>query len=164
MIDIKTVDFKKIKIIATDIDGVLTDGHCIVNSSGEEYKRISFRDLDAIGYGRKLGIDFALVTGEDNKFVDFFSNRFSIQIVYKGAKDKLAALRNICDRNKLGIDEICYIGDSLRDAEAIGRSGFGVAPADAAKSAREAADFVTESRGGDGVLAELIELFIKKDQ
>ena len=155
----ETAKLKRIKIITTDIDGVLTDGHAIVDSSGKEQKRISFRDLDAVGYGRKIGLDFVLVTGEDNEFVDFFSDRFSITDVYRGAKDKFSALNTICERNGVNLDEICYIGDSMRDCEAILKSGFGVAPSDAAKSARNSAAFVTDSKGGDGVLAEIVELF-----
>jgi len=158
----KTIDLTKIKIIATDIDGVLTDGHAIVDSNGNELKRISFRDLDAVGYGRKIGLDFILVTGEDNEFVDFFSERFSIPRLYRGIKDKLSALNSICKQHNITIDEICYIGDSLRDSEAILNSGFGVAPSDAAKSARSSAAFITESKGGKGVLAEVVELFYEK--
>lgn len=158
---LKKYNLHKIKIIATDIDGVLTDGHSIIDSKGNEQKRICFRDLDAVAIGRKMGLDFILITGEANELVTSISKRFSILKVISNVKNKLVALNSICESYKLTLEQICYIGDSERDSEAIFNSGFGVAPIDASKSAKKSAVFITESKGGDGVLAEVIELFAK---
>jgi 3-deoxy-D-manno-octulosonate 8-phosphate phosphatase (KDO 8-P phosphatase) len=158
---LKKYNLNKIKIIATDIDGVLTDGHSILDAHGNEQKRICFRDLDAVAIGRKMGLDFILITGEANELVTIISKRFSILKAISNVKDKLAALNSICESYKVSLEQICYVGDSERDSEAILNSGFGVAPFDASKSAKKTAVFITESKGGDGVLAELIELFAK---
>ncbi|TGE35386.1 HAD family hydrolase [Desulfosporosinus fructosivorans] len=153
----------RLKLIATDVDGVLTDGHAIIDSNGHEQKRIYFRDLDAIAIGKKLGLEFALITGEDNGMVDVIAKRFNITQVSRGAKDKLVALRTIC--SVLGLDsaEVCYIGDSDRDAPAIAWAGFGVAPANGSNQAKTAADYITVCKGGDGVLAEVVDLAREKN-
>jgi YrbI family 3-deoxy-D-manno-octulosonate 8-phosphate phosphatase len=149
-----------IKIVVSDIDGVLTDGRIIIDSKGNEQKRLCFRDIDAIGIGRKNGLDFILVTGEDNALAAFIAKRFSIGGIIMGAKDKLAALESICEKYEISPEHICYIGDGNRDADAIRQSGFGVAPADASRQARESAKFITDSKGGDGVLAEVVEKIV----
>ena len=151
-----------IKIIATDIDGVLTDGHAIVDIHGNEFKRIYFRDLDAVGSGRRAGLDFVFVTGESNRLVDVVAERFSVTEVYRGIKDKVQALNAFCEKRKLSLKEICYIGDSTHDRTAIMASGFGVAPRDAALAAKKSADYVTAASGGGGVLAEVVELFLER--
>jgi 3-deoxy-D-manno-octulosonate 8-phosphate phosphatase (KDO 8-P phosphatase) len=152
------IRYDKIKYLAIDIDGVLTSGYIIIDSKGNEFKHICVRDLDAVSIGRKLGFDFVLVTGEDNELVDAIARRFGISQVLRGAKDKLAALMSSDVAVKLKKEEVCYIGDSNRDAPAIKWAGFGVAPADASKTALAAADYVTAAKGGEGVLAEVVEL------
>ncbi len=152
---------RKIRIIALDIDGVLTDGHITLDVRGNEQKRIFCRDLDAIGIGERLGLEFMLVTGEDSVLVDVIAQRFGISSVIRGAKDKLAALMPLLDRGLLP-EHVCYVGDSDRDAAAILWAGTGVAPADASASAKAAADYVTACRGGNGVLAEIVGMIARQ--
>ena len=74
-----------------------------------------------------------------------------------GAKDKLSAVKALISELNIDKEIVCYIGDSDRDAPAIAYVGLGIAPADASKKALQAADFVTEKVGGNGVLLELVE-------
>jgi len=144
------------RIILIDVDGVLTDGRVTIDVNGNETKSISYRDLDAIGVGRRAGYDFAFVTGEDTEMVKALAKRFNINSVYAGAKDKLAAMKNIAEEYGVNINELLYIGDSDRDAPALDAVGLGIAPRDATSNARNAANHVTESNGGYGVLLEVV--------
>lgn len=160
--EVKKLNQSKIKLIAVDIDGVLTDGHVFIDNKGKEQKRIYFRDLDAVFIGREMGLEFMLITGEDNELVDVIAGRFAITTIARGAKDKKSALISACSQYAYESSQVCYIGDSDRDAPAISWAGFGVAPADASNRAMESADYITAAKGGEGVLAEVINLFVKK--
>lgn len=155
------MDIGKIRWIASDIDGVLTDGHVWLDAAGNEQKRIFMRDLDAVGVGRRAGLDFVFITGEDNLLAQSIAKRFGVERIETGAKDKLAAVQAFCRKEALDLEQLCYIGDSDRDAPAIAWVGLGVTPADGSEAARQAADHVTGSDGGRGVLAEVVNLIVK---
>lgn len=153
---------KRIKYIFADMDGVVTDGTVRIDEHGKESKAICFRDLDAIGIGRRAGIEFAFVTGEDTPIAHFMAKRFGVDTVAFGAKDKKAAVENLLLQLGLSADEICYIGDSARDIPAIELAGIGVTVQDGVLAARRAADIVTECRGGTGALLELVETILER--
>ena len=153
---------KKIKYIFADMDGVVTDGTVRIDEDGKESKAICFRDLDAVGIGRKAGLEFAFVTGEDTPIARFMARRFGVETAVFGAKDKKAAVEKLLTQLGLAAEEICYIGDSARDVPAIELAGIGAAVQDAAHTARSAADIVTECRGGTGALLELVETLLER--
>ena len=153
---------KKIKYIFADMDGVVTDGTVRIDEYGKESKAICFRDLDAIGIGRKAGLEFAFVTGEDTPIAHFMAKRFGVETAVFGAKNKKAAVERLLTRLNLTADEICYIGDSARDVPAIELAGVGATVQDGVLAARRAADIVTECRGGTGALLELVETLLER--
>ena len=148
----------KIKWVVSDIDGVLTDGRILLDEAGNEQKTIFVRDLDSIAAGRSHGLDLVFVTGEDNQLARTIARRFQVCELIAGAKDKLCALQDFCRRKDLTAENICFIGDSDRDAPAIAWAGLGVAPADGSDAARQAAEYVTRCAGGRGVLAETVAM------
>jgi 3-deoxy-D-manno-octulosonate 8-phosphate phosphatase (KDO 8-P phosphatase) len=149
---------KKIRLLALDIDGVLTDGTIVVGGNETEGKRVNFQDLDAINEARKAGFEVAFVTGETSPAVDLIAQRFNVQDVIKGAKDKVAALTDLASRFNISMGEICYVGDSNRDAPALSQVGLGIAPANATSAAKKAAHHVLQKAGGTGAVAETVEL------
>lgn len=155
---------RKIKYIFADIDGVLTDGTVRIDAQGTEQKNICYRDLDAIAIGRQAGIEFAFITGENTDIARYIVKRFKIQKAIFGAKDKGQAVLALLQKLQLSADDICYVGDSNRDIPAIQLAGIGAAPQNAAPKARQAAEFVTEACGGQGVLLELVEKIIDENR
>lgn len=151
------------KLILTDVDGVLTDGRVNIDVNGNETKTICYRDLDAIGIGRRAGYDFAFVTGEDTDMVKALAERFNIQKVYSGAKDKLSALTSISQELGCCLEELIYIGDSDRDAPGLEVVGLSVAPMDGTPRAKAASRYITDARGGYGVLFETVDKIISKE-
>jgi YrbI family 3-deoxy-D-manno-octulosonate 8-phosphate phosphatase len=148
------------KLILMDVDGVLTDGRVTLDINGNETKTICCRDIDAIAVGRRAGYDFAFVTGEDTEMVRILAKRFSIERVYAGSKNKLKAMQDISEEFNIPLSRLLYIGDSDRDSPALEAVGLGIAPADASTSAKVAAHVQTDSKGGYGVLLEVVDKLI----
>jgi D-sedoheptulose 7-phosphate isomerase len=149
---------RPIKLLALDIDGVLTDGRAWLSASGEEIKPVSFHDLDALTHLMHQGMPVALVTGESGSMTEAIARRFGVPTVITGAKDKLAVLQTLAAGRDLLLADICYVGDSDRDAPALRAVGLGLAPCNATPAARAAAHRVLRRAGGDGALAEAADL------
>lgn len=151
------------KYIVTDIDGVLTDGTVTIDAQGNEQKKICYRDLDAIGTGRKAGYEFIFITGEDTPIARFIARRFGIEKVFFGAKQKLKVLNEAAPELNLDIKNIVYIGDSDNDIELLEAAGLGIAPRDGTFRAKQSAKVITDAKGGTGVLLEVLDkLLLKK--
>lgn len=153
----------KVKLLVLDIDGVLTDGRIIIDSFNNEYKSINYRDLDGINWLKKQGLNLALLTGENTVFVDTIAKRFGITNIIKGTKDKGKALAQLSESSKVPLSSICYIGDSERDAAALKLCGLSIVPQDASKKAKKSALVILKSKGGYGVICEVIEYLIEND-
>lgn len=157
-----TVSMKDIKAVALDVDGVLTDGTFIWGPNGEEYKQFSFSDVMGISLASKSGIVFALISGEDNVLIDRFAEKMKIADVSKGCKDKAAALIYFAKKNKLELNQICFMGDDVNDISALEIAGLSAAPANAHESVKQKAKFITTKSGGNGAVRELLDLIIFK--
>ncbi len=153
-----------IRLLALDIDGVLTDGAVYLDETGGESKRLSYRDIDAIFQAHRAGLQLALLTGEDTPWVEMISRRLQIKLVYSGAKDKVSALRQLAMDTNVPVEKIAYVGDSDRDAPALRIAGLGLAPADATPTAQKAADIVLKAPGGQGAVAEAVALILDAEQ
>lgn len=153
----------KIKAIALDVDGVLTDGTFIWGSNGEEYKAFSFSDIMGISLGSKAGLIFALVSGENNLLIDRFAEKMRIVDIYKGCKDKAAALISFTKKYSLNLDEVCFMGDDVNDIGALEIAGMSAAPANAHKSVKQKAALITEKSGGQGAVRELLDIILIKN-
>jgi 3-deoxy-D-manno-octulosonate 8-phosphate phosphatase (KDO 8-P phosphatase) len=149
-----------IRVLALDIDGVLTDGRVLLDESGRESKFLCFRDIDAVFHARRQGLVLALVTGEDTPMVEVIARRLEISHVYRHAKDKHAAIRQLSRDLQVPLEEIAYVGDAPKDAPALAAVAWGLAPADADEKARAAARLVLRQGGGQGAVSEAVHLVL----
>lgn len=160
--------FEKVKAIATDVDGVLTDGTFWWGTNGEEFKRFSFADVTGIALARRAGIRLALISGESSEsaktLVQRFADKLQIADVYKGCHDKRAAVAEFANRYDIPLSEVCFIGDDVPDLPAMEIVGVPVAPANAQRVARDVAAWVATRNGGSGVLREVIDLILQQQQ
>ena len=147
----------KIKAVALDVDGVLTDGTFWWGVDGSELKRFSFRDVMGIARAMRGGVVFALISGEKNALVDRYAEKMKITHVFQGCKDKETALRSFAEAQKLSLENICFMGDDLNDLAAMKIAGFAAAPADAHETAIAAAAYVTHRPGGRGAVREVLD-------
>ena len=147
-----------IRVLALDVDGVLTDGGVTYDENGRELKTVFYRDIDAVFRAHRDGLTIALVTGEDTPWVAMIAKRLDVRHVYRGAKDKGKAIRALAGDLGVAVDEICFVGDSDRDAEAFPIVGLSLAPADAVPAARSRASRVLQHDGGRGAVAETVDI------
>jgi 3-deoxy-D-manno-octulosonate 8-phosphate phosphatase (KDO 8-P phosphatase) len=147
-----------IRLLVLDIDGVLTNGEVILDEDGRESKSLFYRDIDAVFAARRAGLAVALVSGESTALVDVIAHRLGVARVYPGRRDKAEALAAIAADHGCAPADVCFVGDSARDAPALELAGLGLAPADAHPAALGAADRVLASGGGRGAVGEAVEL------
>lgn len=151
---------RRIKAVALDVDGVLTDGTFIWGRNGEEYKTFSFLDIMGISIAVKSGLIFALISGEDNPIIDRYASKMDIVDVYRGCKDKALALRHFAQKYALPLQQVCFMGDDINDTSAMELAGLAAAPSTAHETARVKAGLVTERGGGQGAVRELIDFIL----
>ncbi len=149
-----------IKAVALDVDGVLTDGTFGWGAKGEEFKRFSFADVMGISLGRKAGLVFALISGEDSPLLDRFAEKMGIVDVHAGCKDKAAALTAFAKAHGFALADVCYMGDDVNDVPALELAGLAAAPADAHAAVKRIATVVTQHSGGQGAVRELIDALL----
>jgi 3-deoxy-D-manno-octulosonate 8-phosphate phosphatase (KDO 8-P phosphatase) len=154
------LNLARIRGIALDVDGVLTDGGLWWGPGGEEWKRFCFADIMGISLAQRAGIEFALVSGEDSPLVDRFAAKMQIRHVFKGCRDKAAALREFAAVTGFGLAELSFMGDDVNDLPAMEIAGFSAAPAGASPDVIALAGFVTKKSGGNGAVREWIEAIL----
>jgi 3-deoxy-D-manno-octulosonate 8-phosphate phosphatase (KDO 8-P phosphatase) len=153
---------KKITLLITDCDGVLTDGGVYVSERGEEMKKFNLRDGMGVERLRKvLGIDTGIMTGENSPIVAKRAEKLKITHLYLGIKDKKKCLHEILSTHSMHPNEIAYIGDDMNDYEVIGEVGLSASPADGASLIKERVDYICTQPGGAGAFREFAELIIK---
>jgi 3-deoxy-D-manno-octulosonate 8-phosphate phosphatase (KDO 8-P phosphatase) len=153
-------ELSRIKAIALDVDGVLTDGGFWWGPDGQEWKRFSFTDVMGVSLARRAGLIVVLISGEESPLVDRFAAKMGITDVYKGSKDKAGALREFAVRRGLDLEEISFMGDDVNDLGALALAGLAAAPANARPEVLEKASFVAARSGGDGAVRELVDLVL----
>ena len=147
----------RIRAIAFDVDGTLTDGGLCWGPVGAEWKRFCFADIMGLSLARRAGLVVALISGENSPLVDRYAEKMQILHVVKGCRDKAGALRDFAASAGFDLADVAFMGDDVNDLAAMRIAGFSAAPANAAHCVREEADFISTQSGGNGAARELIE-------
>jgi 3-deoxy-D-manno-octulosonate 8-phosphate phosphatase (KDO 8-P phosphatase) len=151
---------RRIRLVLTDCDGVLTDGGVYYSERGEEMKRFNIRDGMGVVRLREHGIATGIVTGETSPSVRTRAAKLRIEELHLGIQDKPARLREILARTGLTAEEIAFIGDDTNDLEILDMVGLSACPGDATIFARNVAMYQCQAFGGHGCFRELAELII----
>jgi 3-deoxy-D-manno-octulosonate 8-phosphate phosphatase (KDO 8-P phosphatase) len=152
---------KRIKLVLTDVDGVLTDNGVYYGDQGEVLKRFSIRDGMGVERLRKCcGIDTGIVTGELSPSVARRAEKLEITQLHLGVKDKLTRLTEILAAGGWDWDELAYIGDDVNDLEVLERVGLSACPADAMAAVSAIVHYRCEAGGGHGAFREFAEWII----
>jgi 3-deoxy-D-manno-octulosonate 8-phosphate phosphatase (KDO 8-P phosphatase) len=150
-----------LKLILSDVDGVMTDGRLWLLPDGTEAKAFHVRDGLAITLAHRAGLRTGLLSGRTSKVVEARAAELRISIVRLGASDKGSALREILSSESLRPEEIAYIGDDVNDLPVIQSVALSAAPADAVLEVRAQAFMVMDAPGGRGCLREFIEAILR---
>lgn len=158
----KLIDLcRRVELILSDVDGVLTDGGILFDNQGIEIKKFHTRDGLGIKLWQRAGFKFGVLTARTSHIVKVRAGELGIDIVRQGFENKVQVAQEILKELQLTPEQCCFIGDDLTDLPLIRYVGLGVAVADAASEVRGAADHVTKLPGGHGCVRELIELVLK---
>lgn len=151
---------KKIKIVLTDVDGVLTDGGMYYSEIGDSMKRFHVRDGMGVNILLRNGISTIIITKEKTKFVKNWAKRMNVTRLYDGITKKEDMIKAICDEFDTKPDNLAYIGDDVNDIKIMKSVGFAASPNDAMQQVKEMSDYVCNLNGGQGVLREVADLIL----
>lgn len=151
---------KLIKLIISDVDGVLTDGGIYYSEKGETLKKFNTRDGMAIELLRKNNIKTLLMTKENSKIVKKRATKIKVASCLIGIKKKEQELKKISRKFHIKPENIAYVGDDINDIEIMKLVGFSISPADGLTEVKKNADYICKSKGGEGVLREIMELIL----
>jgi 3-deoxy-D-manno-octulosonate 8-phosphate phosphatase (KDO 8-P phosphatase) len=153
--------FQKIKALAMDVDGCLTDGRIIYGDKNVELKCFDVKDGLGVAIAHNAGLVTAIITGRTSQAVARRARELKINNVFQGFHGKLAAWEEFKKRHDLRDEEIAYLGDDLLDLVLLKRAGVSFAPADADAEVKSRVDVILEKGGGNGALRETIERILK---
>lgn len=150
----------RVKLLALDVDGTLSDGRLWFTSDGREIKSFSVVD----GLGMKLlhdhGVEVALITARDSPIVQQRARELGLRHVYQGSRDKLESLTHLTRALSIKNDQIAYMGDDLPDLPVLTSVGLAAAPSNAHPWVRERVHCVTPAAGGEGAVRQLCDVIL----
>ena len=161
MTDVLRARLTRIRLLACDVDGTLTDGGITFDSEGNEARRFHTHDGLGIVVAGTVGLRIAWITGRDSPLVARRAHELGVTDLIQGVRDKAAALAKLGARLGIAPDEIAFIGDDLNDLPGMRFAGIGIAPADAARDVRAEADILVDRPGGSGAVRDAIELILQ---
>ena len=154
-------DIRKVKLIIYDFDGVMTDNKVYVDQNGKETVQVNRADGLGVSEIKKLGIEQIIISTEKNPVVSVRANKLGINCL-QGIENKKEALINYCQRNDYELQYVAYVGNDINDMEAMEIAGSTFCPSDAHESIKNTSDYVLDTKGGDGVVRELLDLLTNK--
>ena len=151
---------KLIRLVAFDVDGVMTDGGLYYSDSGEEFKRFNSLDGHGLKMLRASGVEIAIITGRTSRCVAARAQNLGIVHVYQGMENKLEAMVDLLNKLKLSRDAAAYMGDDVGDLTVMRHVGMAITVPDAPLLVREHSHYITQRNGGYGAVRETCEMIM----
>jgi 3-deoxy-D-manno-octulosonate 8-phosphate phosphatase (KDO 8-P phosphatase) len=163
MTDLMELDqrLKRIKLLATDLDGVLTNGTIYYGDHGDEIKGFHIQDGQGIVLAQRARIRTVIITGRKSRVNERRAKDLHVDRLIQDCHDKGRAFSKLLERYKLKAEEVAYIGDDLLDLAPMKMAGLAVAVNNAVSDVKSVAHFVTERSGGAGAVREIIDMILK---
>ncbi len=151
---------KNIKLLLTDVDGILTNGKVYF---GERDEYVQFDIQDGIGHRLAIygGLTVGWLTGRESKAVEARARKLKVSIVYQGKLDKLAAAQALCKKMNLTLSQAAYLGDDLIDLPLLTQAGWSATVPYGRPEVKKAVHYVTRAQAGDGAFREAVEKILK---
>ncbi|WP_339878158.1 HAD-IIIA family hydrolase [uncultured Algoriphagus sp.] len=154
----------KIKLLISDIDGVMTDGGIIYDDNKLEFKKFNVKDGLIVYHLRKSGLMVGAITGRESYVVQNRCEELKFDFHYHGVKNKGKKFQEVLETLELQAEEVAYIGDDLIDLPILARVGLAVVPEDALEYVKPIAHYVSRFKGGEGVFREAGDLLLHSIQ
>jgi len=151
---------KKIKLLVSDVDGVLTDGLVQIHSDGVESKQFTVKDGAGVALARLADIPVAFLSARYSESTTIRAREMGVKYCIQGRLDKLKAFHEICEQYRVRPENAGYIGDGLVDIPVLENCGCAFAPADCHSQVTSVVDYHTEVSGGQGVLQAVVEIIL----
>ena len=152
---------RKVKLVLTDCDGVMTDGRLYFTASGEEMKVFNVRDGQGFASWHAAGFQSGIISGRGAAMIlEKRAAELGMSFVYTSSKDKSADLDRILESVGLGLEDVAFMGDDIGDIPALSRVGFPAAVADCAPAIEPHVIWKSKKEGGKGAVRELIDFIL----
>mgnify|MGYP001168925112 FL=1 len=140
-----------------DVDGVLTDGNVILDSSGEMIRTMHTKDGYALQHAVKKGYNIIIITGGNSEMVKKRLEGLGVKAVFLSVHQKLPLMQDYLKKNNIAEKEVLYMGDDIPDLPCLKVVGVSTCPKDAAVEIREASDYISHINGGKGCVRDVLE-------
>ena len=157
----KGEQLKRIKLLITDVDGVMTDGCMYYSKNGENLKKFNTKDGMGIEILVNNGIVPVILTKENSDIVLKRADKLKIKEVHIGVVDKLEKAKEIIKKYNVDFGEVIYIGDDINDIPLLKKVGYSCCPFDAVEEVKKVVSHVCKAKGGEGVVREVVENIIE---
>ena len=151
---------KKIKLVAFDVDGVMTDGSLTFLEDGREIKTYNAKDGLGVVMLSRAGLITSIITARENNAVKLRAEMINIKELYMGQKNKVLALDELIQKYQIALDEVAYMGDDLPDICVLEKVGLSCCPNDAVETVKEKCNFISSCDGGRGAVRELCDFIL----
>lgn len=150
-----------IKMVITDFDGIVTDNCVYVDSKGETTRKLNFKDIMAFSLLKKNGYRIGIISGEANSAIELINEKFYLDEVHQGIRNKLEILETIISKYGLSDEEFLYIGDDVNDLNSLKRAKYAITVPNAVVKVRELEGVqITSVNGGDGAFREVVDCLL----
>ena len=151
----------RIRLILLDVDGVLTDGKVTLHSDGTESKQFDIKDGLAIVWAQRAGLTVGFLSARTSPTTAQRAAQLGVTLVHQGVASKLETYERIVGDVCETDEEVAYMGDDIVDLPVLARAGLSAAPADASADVRGRVHWISDARGGEGAVRELIEMILR---
>lgn len=156
--------YRNIKIVITDVDGVLTDGGIYTGPKGILFKKFNVKDGAGVQMLKSIGIDTVIMSSEtdelNQKILESRSQKIGVKHCFSSVNDKYKFLLNFMRKNNLESKNIVYIADDINDLPAITLAGIRACPADAVHEIKKVCNMKLSKNGGKGCFRELVNKIV----
>jgi 3-deoxy-D-manno-octulosonate 8-phosphate phosphatase (KDO 8-P phosphatase) len=151
---------KKVQLLVSDVDGVLTDGTISISSSGEESKTFCVEDGTGVALAHYADLPIALLSGRYSESTSIRAKELKIDHCVQGFLNKKEKIHELCERFNVSLDNVAYIGDGLVDIPVLEIVGCPITVPNGHEYVKEKCMYISDKKGGGGVLYEIIELIL----
>lgn len=151
----------KVKTFIFDYDGVMTHGNLLLQMDGQPLRFANVKDGFVLQLAVKLGYRVVVISGGFSKSVENRFDALGIKDVFLGVRDKVVVFEEYIKKNQIDPSTIIYMGDDIPDYKVMKKVGVPVCPADAAVEIKEISVYISDKKGGEGCVRDIIEQVLK---
>lgn len=159
--NIARISANRLRLMAFDVDGVLTNGDLYFTPAGDEIKVFSSLDGHGLKMLQEAGIEVAIITGRQSGMVERRVENLGIRHLYQGVKDKRAVMKALCAELGIELDQAGYMGDDIVDLPILRACGFSATVADGHDFVKNHVLAVSSKGGGRGAVREICDLILE---